>query len=450
MLSMFHHSFEKKTEKSASLRIKIFVSIPVKLVPTFTYNSNQMKKIILRTILLSSLMSCQPNPGVISEAPVFTPIPTPVIEGGEANLFVTDDDQVYLSWVEYLNDTIDDLRFSKLEDGYWSTPSQIAQGTDWFVNWADFPSLAVFTGEVGHLAAHWLQKSDVGIYDYDVRISLSRNDGKNWSPSFIPHKDSIAAEHGFASMLPLPNGRMFAVWLDGRYTKGHREQNGTHSRTKAMTLRTAEFDIHGNIYEETELDSRICDCCQTDAALTSNGPIVVYRDRSLEEIRDIAIVRKIAGEWTAPRKIFNDDWKIAGCPVNGPAITTQGQNVAIAWYTGAKDKPQVKVVFSEDAGANFSNPILIDDGHPLGRVDIVLVDEQTALVSWLEQLDEQGEIRLAKVNTNEKVGSSVTVTITNVSRQSGFPILEQYQEQYMLAWTQVDSLTRIKTTSFSW
>jgi len=271
-----------------------------------------------------------------------------------------------LSWVEYLNDTTDALVFSKLENEKWSTPKTIATGSDWFVNWADFPSLVAYEDEGKTLAAHWLQKRAEGTYDYDVHIAQSKDGGDTWSSSFIPHRDSIAAEHGFVSMLPTSDNKIFATWLDGRNTKGegHEEDSHGHGHHGAMTLRTAVFDENGKLSEEAELDNRICDCCQTSAAMTDDGVIVAYRDRSEKEIRDISIVRKVNGKWTTPKPVFNDNWLIAGCPVNGPALAANGKNVAIAWFTMSEEKPQVKVAFSDDSGANFSEPIRIDEGNP--------------------------------------------------------------------------------------
>jgi hypothetical protein len=242
---------------------------------------------------------------------------------------------------------------------------------------------------------------------------------------------------------------MFAVWLDGRNTKNSEGHNDSHAHGGAMTLRTAEFDEDGNLFEEAELDAKVCDCCQTDAVLTDSGPVVIYRDRSDEEVRDISIVRKIDGEWTAPQKVYEDNWEIAGCPVNGPAIAVQNNTIAIAWFSAAEDESQVNVIFSKDAGKTFSDPIRIDDGDPIGRVDIVFASTDMVLASWMEQVEEGGEIRLAKVRVDEKMGESLIATKAGVSRKSGFPILERVKDDFLIAWTVVDSVSTVKTAKIS-
>ena len=152
----------------------------------------------------------------------------PTIQGGEPNLFTSESGKVYLSWVEYLSDTTDALMFSTLNDEKWSDANTIASGSDWFVNWADFPSIVAYEDNGQSLAAHWLQKSTANTYDYDIHISQSIDKGVTWMPSFLPHQDNIAAEHGFVSLLPISSDKVFATWLDGRYTKQKEHEVSEH------------------------------------------------------------------------------------------------------------------------------------------------------------------------------------------------------------------------------
>ncbi len=392
--------------------------------------------------LLLLITSCNKN-DTIQE------ITTPCKMGGEPNLHISKDGQAFLTWVEYLTDTTDVLAFSLLENKEWSAPKIIAKGNNWFVNWADFPSLVSFNNDSKHLAAHWLQKSAAGTYDYDIRISQTSDGGKSWHSSFIPHTDGIAAEHGFVSMQPLETDKVFATWLDGRYTKTENYSDGHDHEGQggAMTLRGVFFDKHGKLSGDIELDNKVCDCCSTSAALTKNGVIVAYRDRSAEEIRDISIVRQIGQDWTRPRNLHADNWEIAGCPVNGPKIIADGGNkVAVAWYTMANNQPQVKVALSTDTGANFSEPIQIDEGNPLGRVNIAFGDN-VLIVSWLENLgEENAAIRLAKIGKNLQIEKRMTLTQTSTSRSSGFPIMKKFGPRLLVAWTEILDEEEEKTT----
>ncbi|MFT4759153.1 MAG: hypothetical protein ACI9XO_002761 [Paraglaciecola sp.] len=413
-----------------------------------------MNRIICFIIGLSLfLVACQQKSDT---QPIFKTVKTASENGGESNLFVSETGEVYLSWVEYLGDTMDILYFSKLKNEQWSTPKEITRGKDWFVNWADFPSLVTYKTGGKNLAAYWLEKSANGTYDYDIHIIQSQDSGNNWGNEFIIHRDSIAAEHGFMTMVPLSNDRIFATWLDGRNTKTDQEdpvENHGHSHGGAMTLRTAEFDIGDHVFEEAELDNRICDCCQTDAALTADGAIVVYRDRSEQEIRDIAIVRKEKGQWTTPHLVHADNWEIAGCPVNGPAVSAIERTVAVAWFTAANAKPTVKISFSQDSGKTFESPIIVSNHTPLGRVDVELLSKKEAIVSWLEETDNGAAIFAKKIARNGETEENILLTETDPSRQSGFPTMVKMPDQMVYSWTAIDSvttMTKIKTGILTW
>lgn len=221
------------------------------------------------------------------------------------------------------------------------------------ISWA--PSVIAL--QDGSLAAHWLVKSGSGTYAYDVNISRSKDSGKTWSKPIVPHRDNTQTEHGFVSLIPLPDGRLGAIWLDGRNMKDMKHDDEDKPASESMTLRYAAIDADGKLSDEAQLGERVCECCQTSATLTSEGPIAVYRDRSQAEVRDIYFVKQQSnGAWSVPNAVQPDNWQINGCPVNGPSITADGRRVAVAWFTGANDAPRVKVAFSTDGGATLVFP----------------------------------------------------------------------------------------------
>jgi len=401
-----------------------------------------MKKIYsILIIAIVAVTSCQPAK---EAAPTVTNIDSPAAEGSqEPNLFTDKKGNVYLSWVEKKEKKAI-LSFSKLENGKWSAATKISEGDNWFLNWADFPSIAV---NEDWMAAHWLQKRTESTYDYDVHITTASNSGNNWMESFIPHKDNIAAEHGFVSMMPIDKDRMIATWLDGRFTKGegHESTDGHSMGGGAMTLRAAIFNKEGEILEEWELDNRVCDCCQTSVTMTDNGPVVVYRNRSEEEIRDMAIVRYVNGEWTAPQIINPDDWKIAGCPVNGPSITSSGQNTAVAWFTASGGIPTVKLAISTDAGATFSAPIVVSEKITSGRVGATMLPDQTVLVSYMETKNDAAQIMLAQYNQKGELLQKMEVAKSSSSRSSGFPVLTSNKEDVYVSWTEIGETSMVRT-----
>jgi hypothetical protein len=247
-------------------------------------------------------------------------------------------------------------------------------------------------------------------------------------------------------MLPWQDDRALVVWLDGRnFAKPPNGHDEAAAPTEEMTLRCATIDKNGEIKNELLLDARVCECCQTDAALTANGAMVVYRDRSMQEVRDIGIVRFQNGSWTEPKILHADNWEHHGCPVNGPAIAANGTLVAVAWYTAAQDTPHVRVAFSTDEGATFGQPLEVGGSDPIGRVDLILLPDNSALVSWIEQMESDGEIRVRRVHADGWRGESQTVAQSSAKRASGFPRLARNESEILLAWTQVGEPSAVCT-----
>jgi hypothetical protein len=360
---------------------------------------------------------------------------------GESSLLVDQEGQVYLSWIDLEDDTISKLQLAILTEGGFNKVSTIASGSNWFVNWADFPAITQFPNSK-KLLAHWLQKSDKGTYDYDVRISSAEQTMEQWSEGKILHNDSISAEHGFVSMTPYED-KLLAVWLDGRnMTKentGDKEVTGHSHGHGAMTLRTALIDADNTVSDRIELDHKVCECCQTDIAVSDKGPIVVYRN-SEEGIRDIYYTRKIGKDWTIPKAVYDDGWEIAGCPVNGPRIDAMNNNVAISWYSGADQK--VKTIYSTDSGESFSSPLIVNERETLGRLDLCFVTERDYAISYMESDSEKAKVMIKKFTVDDMISEVHEVGQTSSARASGFPRLAADKEKLYVSYTYVDSTSQ--------
>lgn len=372
-----------------------------------------------------------------------TPVESPAGPlSGEPNLAVDNSGRVYLSWLERKADSTVALHLAVRDDGTWSTPATITARKDLFVNWADFPS--VFVAPSGRVVMHWLQKRPGGRYSYDVIVRQSDDAGVTWSEPRTLHDDNVAAEHGFVSFFAAEGDSIEAVWLDGRATAGGGHDEHAAARG-AMQLGNTRIGPDGGVAATSLIDDRICDCCQTAAAMTSRGAVVVYRDRSPEEIRDIAVLRRVNGTWTQPARVHADEWHIEGCPVNGPSIVADGERVAVAWFTGARDTARVNVAFSSDAGATFSAPVRVDDGNPAGRVDVEFDGSGRALVTWLERVGDDGaEVRIRAVSPEGTTSPAMMVASSAAARASGFPRMVRVGEEIIFAWTQPGDTARVR------
>ncbi len=357
-----------------------------------------------------------------------------------SRLTTDDDGQVHLSWVTS-ESAVSTLYFSTLVDENWTAPEQIASGSDWFVNWADFP---FHVATESSMTAHWLQKSSEGTYNYDVVATFRDSKTGNWSDGQVVHTDGVSAEHGFVSMLPMARDRTFITWLDGRNTAGHGGHAAEGHGAGGMTMRAAILDSGGGNVAEWELDALTCDCCQTSSAMTSNGPVVAYRDRSEDEIRDIYITRLVDGEWTTPMPVFSDGWQIAGCPVNGPSVVAQDEQVAVAWFSAQDNNPVVSLAFSSDHGATFGKRVIVAKDNTNGRVSTAMLESGNVAVSWMEIEGPAAALWVALYDTTGKQLGAAKVADTQSSRRSGFPVITARGDDVFITWTDVSSESRVR------
>ncbi len=342
-------------------------------------------------------------------------------------------DQLLMGWLHEADSGQSQYRYAAFDGKAWSGPKTIAAGKDWFVNWADFPSITAWGKQ--SLLLHTLEKSSPEPYAYDIILRIKAEDG-DFQESFKPYQDSSTTEHGFPSFVPLDGERLAAIWLDGRnYADGGNEE---------MMLAYSLIDRNGDSSPTQFLDQRICDCCQTDMAMSSQGLVAVYRDRSPKELRDIYIVRQEGESWTTPKAVHEDNWQINGCPVNGPAIAASGDTLAVAWFTSAGGEARVLGSLSFDAGESFSKPTLIDAAQALGRVDIELDQQNRPWVSWIRKTQDTAQIQFCTFRADGTKSPPINIHEINPRRKSGFPQLLYWQKNMWLAWTATEPQNQIQ------
>ena len=361
------------------------------------------------------------------------PVASPARAGSAQPQLQSSSKGTVLSWIERQGAKAT-LKFAQRGGGGWSKARVVASGDNWFVNWADVPSVVRLDN--GTLAAHWLQKSGASPYAYDVRLSHSADDGRTWAPSFTPHHDGTQTEHGFASLFHMPGRGLGVIWLDGRQTAGSGGHQAGHAAPSgAMTIRSATYDGTWTQVMDTPIDQRVCDCCPTTAAVTSDGPIVAFRNRTEDEVRDIFVSRLDDGRWTEPASVHDDGWKLAACPVNGPMLSAGGRQVALAWFTAVCDVGHAYVAFSHDAGRTFGEPIRVDDVASQGRVDVELLPDGAAAVSWIELSTPRAGFMVRRVESGGSRSAAVRVATLEGSRASGYPRLARDGTSLVFAWT---------------
>lgn len=337
------------------------------------------------------------------------------------------DGRLVMSWMRR-DEAGATLFFAPVGDKGFGSPTDVVSDAKMFVNWADMPSVMPLEGD--HWVAQWLSYSAELTYSYDVVVAQSFDGGETWSGPVAAHTDGTPTEHGFVSMHRETDG-VALLWLDGRQTGGEQTEDPLDT---AMTLRAVIMTRDGERLRRQLVDDAVCDCCQTDVAVSAAGPIAVYRNRTGEEIRDIYVSRYADGRWSAGEPLHTDNWVIPGCPVNGPSISANGQFVAVAWFAAPEGRPRVSVLLSSDGGLTFGKPIQIAAEKVSGYVGTALIDDRTLAVSWLAKGEDGPNIvRVRLVDAEGTVGPVVDVGDTSQVRV--VPQLGRSGDRLVLAWT---------------
>ena len=389
----------------------------------------------LSALLIAACLAGCPSSDVAGIG-AFETVDTPAADGATGPRFSQlNNGSLVLAWMEK-SDRGGTLRAATFEDGNFVAAFNVVEDERMFANWADLPSVTHINE--GHWLAHWLRYSADKTYSYDVVVSQSFDGGSSWSKPLIVHDDGTPTEHGFVSIFPDEAG-LGLIWLDGRNTPD-----------RPMTLRSAVVTPDGSLGREQELDPNVCDCCQTDVAISSSGPLAVYRDRTEDEIRDIYIARHDGERWLPGKRLFADNWNIAGCPVNGPSIIADGDFVAVTWFSAAGDAPIVRAVLSADGGETFAAPVEISSGSVAGYVGLDILDQRHVVVSWVERAQSGDNAIMVRSIAVDGV-TSPPVHVADTRQLRVFPQIAVSSGDVIVVWTdEADDQRVMRAASAPW
>ena len=427
------------------------------------YPSAMRTPIALTVLAFALLAGCAaeveaPKPVLVGDLAIEA-WPLPAMPGtAQPDLSRAPDGRLLLSWISEVPGRRPAFQFAEhIPDRGWQTARTIAVGNSMFVNWADTPHISATPDRA--LWAHWLQKSADAPYAYDVMLVRSLDHGMNWSAPRKAHDDATTTEHGFVSMWAQDDGLLGMAWLDGRntggaghegaHTGGHdggqqggqqEPQEGGHGAARGpMSLRAAVFDANMAERDAMQIDVDVCDCCQTDVATTSDGALLVYRDRTKDEIRDIYATRFDGKAWSTPKPVHADGWKMPACPVNGPSVAALGEQAVVAWYTGANGEVSVKLAVSADAGSSFGAPVVVDKGPAVAGRVAVAIDAQQVWMVWLREENGAQSLWLTRYapDLSKELQRTKLADVNGRGRATGMPKLVLDADAAYVVWTDV-------------
>ena len=338
----------------------------------------------------------------------------------QPNWSTAPDGSAVLSWIEPTSGSYS-LRYAVWKAGAWSQAHTITANRKFFRHAAEVPEILQLGDH--QWMAHWIEMPKEESEAEFVYVSSS-TDGVKWTPPTLAHHDKSEVEHGLASMAASGNGEVSLVWL---------EMLGGEDGPAA--LKRTVLNASGQIVKEERLDDDVCNCCPTAIARTSKGLVIAYRSRTKQDIRDIAVIRLENGQWTKPKVVHADNWHINACPTNAATIASRGDQLAVAWYTGAAPEPRVELALSSDGGATFSKTVTVSTGHAFGYASVALAEDGNAIVSWLQRgSGDAGAQVLARQVSPAGVMQPVVEVGKGGQSALGYPRVFHSGNETLIAW----------------
>jgi len=87
-------------------------------------------------------------------------------------------------------------------------------------------------------------------------------------------------------------------------------------------------------------------------------------------------------------------------------------------------------------GESFEAPFKVDLSQPIGRVDLIWINNNEVIVSWIESSDSTTNILARIVSKNGKMYQPQIISKVEPGRISGYPQMEIVDDQLFFAWTE--------------
>jgi hypothetical protein len=237
------------------------------------------------------------------------------------------------------------------------------------------------------------------------------------------------------------SGAAHVMWLDHRGLAAQKAQS--HEHHEAATVDGAAMAQRSGLYyareaggagqAERELVKGVCYCCKVALAAGARGELhAAWRHVSAGNIRDIAFMtsRDAGRSFGPPGRVSQDDWQLAGCPDDGPAMAVDAEGtVHVVWPTvigGVTPEGALFHATSRD-GRTFSTRVRIPTlGSPKPMHPQILVDDAGRItVAWDEVVNgvRQAAVRTLKFDEAGQPLFSATTRLGTPDRPSSYPVL---------------------------
>lgn len=234
-----------------------------------------------------------------------------------------------------------------------------------------------------HLALSAEERAAIAFAGAVVHVAWPVAAGTGTTQMF--HAVSTDAGHSFSAPQPLEQepGRLHRFALDTTGAWQHFWYRDPAPGAATILYRSAE-----NAAQTTApaaLVAGLCDCCRPALAITPDGqPVLAARFVYPGNIRDHGLIHPAADGTAAAQRVTFDEWQVAACPVQGPALAIDGgRRYHLAWFTLGAHRGLFRA-HSDDAGAHFSTPESFGDPAAYAMNPALAVQGDRVALIWQE------------------------------------------------------------------
>lgn len=277
----------------------------------------------------------------------------------------------------------------------------------------------------------------------EIRTARSIDGGRTFIDERPLNTKDAAGDRGWHALTIDEGGTPHILWLDHRGLAARPKNAHDHHGDGADM---AQFS--GLFYStgagERELAKGVCYCCKVAfAAGTSGSLFAAWRHVYQGNIRDIAfLVSRDGGRtFSAPSRVSEDNWQLAGCPDDGPAMAIGGDGVVhLVWPTViGSETPQGALFYASTRDGQTFTPrqrIATSGGPKPSHPQIVVGANGRVIVAWDEVVDgmRRAAARSLRVTQDGQVTAGAVVSIGGTAA-GAYPVMAMTDHGVVSAWT---------------
>jgi hypothetical protein len=93
------------------------------------------------------------------------------------------------------------------------------------------------------------------------------------------------------------------------------------------------------------------------------------------------------------------------------------------------------VAFSKDGARTFGAPIRVDEAGSLGRVDVELLPDGSAAVSWIELADKRAAFMVRRIDAAGRRSAATSIAQLGEGRGTVYPRMAGAANELVFTWT---------------